>query len=146
MWCPSYQSHIDRIERIQRSYSRFVLWKYGFRNIPHYYSRCKLLGIESLANRRAIANCIFMFDIISSKIDSPDLLQCVDICDPPRPLRFYNFLNPPFHRVNYGCFAPLSRCTMAFNSLFELIDFNLPREVLIKGVRLNVYCRDWIDV
>ena len=82
VWCPNYQSQIDRIERIQKSYSRYALYKYGFGFMPSYYSRCKLLGLESLSNRRSISNCLFIFDIVTGRMDSPDLLQRVGISVP----------------------------------------------------------------
>ena len=139
VWSPNYQSHVDRIERIQRSYSRFVLFKYGFRNMPSYHSRCRLLGLESLGNRRKISCGVFVWDIISGRIDCPELLERVNISVPPRPLRFPTFLHVPFHRVNYGRFEPLTNGIIIFNSLFHLIDFNSSREYLIGRIRSVVY-------
>ena len=67
VWSPNYQSHVDRVERIQKSYSRFVLFKYGFRIMPSYHTRCKLLGLESLVNRRQISCCKVWNEINETK-------------------------------------------------------------------------------
>ena len=146
VWSPNYRSHVERIERIQKSYSRYALWRYGFVVLPPYSSRCKLLGLESLYNRRSIANCLFIFDVLSGKVKSPDLLQRVGILVPARPLRSSNFLHVPFHRVNYGCSEPLTNCIVSFNSFFSLIDFHSTRQCIIGCIRASVYNRVDVNV
>ena len=70
VWSPNYSSHSDRLERVQRSFSRFALYRSGFRNHP-YTTRCLLLGIDLLSNRRKIACDVFVLDLLMGKVGSP---------------------------------------------------------------------------
>ena len=139
VWAPLYRTHIDRLERIQKAFTRFAIFKFGFRSFLPYHTWCKLLGIDNLANRRKAACSIFVYDILVGKTNCPKLLELIGVSVPSRPLRFLNFLYVPFHRCNYGTMEPLTNCIINFNLIYELIDFNLSREVVIESVRSYFY-------
>lgn len=139
VWTPNYQSHSDRLERVQRSFSRFALFKSGFKNRPSYTTRCLLLGIDLLSNRRKIACSIFVLDLLMGKVNCPELLCDMGIFVPSRPLRSHEFLSIPFHRSNYGRNEPLTNCMANFNAVFDVLDFNLSREVLVDRVKMKYY-------
>jgi hypothetical protein len=74
---PFYGAHIDRIERVQRKFVRYALR--GLRwtdmcNLPPYGDRCALIRLETLAERRANACVMFIFDILSGRVNSSNLL------------------------------------------------------------------------
>lgn len=141
IWSPGYQVHINRLERVQRSFSRLALIRYGFdfQNLPTYPIRCKLLGLELLSNRRQIACISFIQDILTNRIDCPDLLSSLFIHIPTRNLRSNPFLLVPFHTTNYGCNEPITRSMLLYNKYFNLIDFHLPRDLIIKTIKMYFY-------
>ena len=139
VWPPLYQTHTDRLERIQKAFTRFTVFKYGLRSVPPYNTRCKLLGIDSLANRRKAACSIFVYNILVGRINCPDLLELIGASVPSRTLRFYNFLHIPFHRCNYGTMEPLTNWIINFNMVYELIDYNFSREVVVDRIRSYYY-------
>jgi Reverse transcriptase (RNA-dependent DNA polymerase) len=105
VWQPSYNVHIDRLESIQKKFLKFVFCKFGYyRYIEYapYEFKCKLMNIESLANRRRKISIFFMYDIISGHFDAPELLSLIDINVPPRALRNNNLIHIRHHRTNYG--------------------------------------------
>ena len=141
VWSPFYQVHVDRIEGIQRSFSRLALVRYGFdfHHLPSYQSRCKLLGLELLSNRRKIACVSFVHDVLSSNIDSSELLCLFSINVPLRRLRSHAFLSVPFHRTNYGCNEPLTNCMLLYNEVSDICDFNMSRESWRNSVKMSFY-------
>ena len=64
VWSPNYDVHINRIESVQ---------KFGYYNVikfAPYLFKCSLLNIELLSDRRRNAKLLFVFDILSGRIDS----------------------------------------------------------------------------
>ena len=141
IWNPGYQVHCDRFERVQKSFSRLALVRYGFdyRELPAYPVRCKLLGLESLSNRRQIASIAFIHDILTSRIDCPNLLNLLCINTPVINLRNRTFLSVPFHPTNYGRNEPITNSIVLYNKAFHLIDFHLSRDSCLKAVKMFFY-------
>ena len=139
VWNPYYSTHIDRIERVQKSFSRLALVRYGFNynDLPPYPVRCKLLGLESLSDRRKISSISLIQDILTNKLLCQDLLSLLKINIPTRILRSTHFLSVPFHSTNYGRYEPITNCTVLYNEYCQYLDFNVPRSVwksLLKSV------------
>ena len=55
VWCPFHNSWIARIESVQRKFVRYALrflpWR-NSSNLPAYTDRCRLLGMQTLEQRR----------------------------------------------------------------------------------------------
>ena len=141
IWNPSYQVHSDRIERIQKSFTRLALVRYGFafNELPSYSIRCKLLGLETLSNRRQISSIAFIHDILSGKISCSDLLGLLNFNVPSRSLRFNPLLLVPFHSTNYGQNEPVTRSIVFFNKFSNQFDFHLSREAFLNIIKLAFY-------
>jgi hypothetical protein len=58
--------------------------------------------LESLAERSASACVMFIFDILSGKVNSSNLLSLISINAPWYPTRTSDFLLVDFHHTNYG--------------------------------------------
>jgi hypothetical protein len=70
---PSHQEvHSARIELIQHNFIRLTLRGLGWTTQPlsPYESRCLLLGVEVLSDRRKIAAGLFVRDILCRRIES----------------------------------------------------------------------------
>jgi hypothetical protein len=80
VWSPHQEFHSARIERIQHNFIRFALRGLSWtpQPLPPYESRCLLLGLEVLSDRRRIAAALFVRDILCRRIESAyfaDLLR-----------------------------------------------------------------------
>jgi len=139
VWSPYFIGHIKRIEAIQKSFTRYALIKIGFcsfENRPDYLTRCRLLGIQTLAVRRHISEILFIHHILSKKINSSYLL---DLVRPREPIS-YNLRNrhnihESTHRTLYGQYEPITRCIREYNSVQGFINFNESRQ----NVKLNLF-------
>jgi hypothetical protein len=55
-----------------------------------------------LAALDKIAYVMFIFDVLSGRVNSPNLLSVLDLITPRYPHRGTEFLRIDFHRTNYG--------------------------------------------
>lgn len=123
IWHPQYQTQIDRIESIQRKFTRFALrylnWNIDNNPWPTYETRCKMISIESLERRRMNANIFFIYDLLRGNLDAPQLLNRIVINEPVRSLRSNGneLIRVTTHRTNYGQNAPLNRMSRLFNRI-----------------------------
>lgn len=128
VWAPYHQNWIDRIERVQRKFVWFALRRLPWNNpaqLPSYETRCNLLGIETLQNRRTISRAVFAAKVITSEIDSPNLLFQLNARVQPRNLRpTPGFLSRPLVRTVYAENSPIRTLATAFNEFYHLFDFH----------------------
>jgi hypothetical protein len=85
VWQPFYGAHIDRIERVQKKLLRYALRVLGWTDMfdpPPYVNRCALIRVKTLAERRANACVMFIFDILSGWVNSSNLLSLISINAP----------------------------------------------------------------
>ena len=141
IWNTKYQVHSDRIERIQKSFSRLALVRYGFAfsELPSYPLRCKLLGLETLSNRRQISSIKFIHDILSGRISCSGLLSLLNFNVPTRNLRFNSLLLVPFHSTNYGQNEPITRSILFSNKFSNDFDFHLSSDSFLNHIKLTIY-------
>lgn len=128
IWNPIYQTHSDRIERVQRRFTKYIFIKMRWDFEPSYSARCQLLGILTLNVRRFAHDVLFIRDVLCYRINSPALLSQVPIYAPERRLRIRNVLFQPSHRTNYGRNEPISRALMSFNEVSRDVDFHYSRD------------------
>jgi hypothetical protein len=85
VWRLFYGAHIDRIERVQKKFVRYVLRGFGWTDmfeLPPYADKCALILLKTLAERRAYACVMFIFDILSGRVNSSNLLSLISINAP----------------------------------------------------------------
>lgn len=128
------------MESVQRRFLRYALRHLPWRdplNLPAYEDRCRLLGIETLEQRRRRAQAVFAAKLIVGDIDSPELLRQLNIYAPERVIRQRNFLQlVPRNRL-YGMNEPLRASADALNEAFTAFDFNLPLISFIRRLSLS---------
>ena len=90
--------------------------------------------MDTLKKRRDVARVLLVFDLLSGKIDSPNLLTQIGLSVPSYQTRGREFLFVEFHRTNYGVFEPINAAVRGFNEFAGLFDFNLTRDVFINRI------------
>lgn len=132
IWAPFHATQINRIERIQRNFLRFVLrrlpWNDPIR-LPPYEHRCNLIDLPTLSSRRVLLQRLFIFDIINNNVDCPALLSNININVPARRTRRADFLRIPVHRTHFGQNNPLDVCCRLFNEVFDQFNFNTSKSI-----------------
>jgi len=128
IWNTSGSVHINRIERLQKKFLKFVLQSLHFTEpAPPYDSNGTLLHTCSLMDRRATAGLLFPNDLLVGNIDCPSLLGCISFNVPARTVD--SFLDRAV-RTNYARNEPLLRALRLFTSLPSSIRFSWgPRKI-----------------
>ena len=123
IWNPIFASHIFRLEKIQKNFTRYLFFKLGW-NIerPDYLTRCALFGLCSLETRRKMFSVIFVRDLIHNNIKCSELLSLLNFYSPRRYLRenFHFVIN--FNRNNFNQIETLNHCCKLTNSILAFID------------------------
>lgn len=131
VWSPDYDVHINRIESVQKKMVLFALRRRytGLRldQMPSYTFRCNELGIRRLSLRRDDIAIMFVFDVMTHKIDCPYILERYNFSVTPRDFRYSSFFRLPFCRTNYISSEPINRMCRIFNSVSHVFDFNITR-------------------
>lgn len=139
VWCPYTDNWGRRIEAVQRRFIRYALrflpWN-NPENLPPYEDRCRLLGLETLSNRRSISKAAFVGKLLLNAIDSPTLLRQISFNVPPRLLRNRDFLRLDYHRTDYGQNEPVRAMCSVFNSVVSVFDFNVSVDVFITRLKI----------
>jgi hypothetical protein len=126
---------------VQRRFIRYALRGLGWTDIhdlPPYEDRCVLLHLDTLTKRRSIAWVMFIFDVVSGRVNSPNLLSVLDLITPLYPTRGAKFLRIDFHRTNYRIHKPMSSAMRLFNEVIGPFDFSLTRDRLLNRLRLTL--------
>lgn len=135
VWAPFYQNGIERIEKVQRKFTRYALRHIPLvdpLNPPSYADRCNSLGLDLLSVRRDVAKAIFVSDLLKSSIDCPEILEQVNFYIQRRTIRSHQFIRIPRASTNYGRNAAVSSMCRVFNDCYVHFDFHLSRNVLRK--------------
>jgi hypothetical protein len=78
VWSPVYDVRVDKVERVQRRFIRYALRGLGWTDtydLPRYEHRCARLRLGTLVKRHFIASIMFIFDILSVRMNAPNLLS-----------------------------------------------------------------------
>jgi hypothetical protein len=129
IWSPVASIHVNRVERVQRVFTKMAL-RYLFRKVdmPAYNARILLIGLQPLDTRRKLMSIIFIFDLVNGNIQSPCLLSALNFYVPARSLR-YNDIFYINWRTKYIANEPLNRAMLLYNNLSRshLLDFSASR-------------------
>jgi hypothetical protein len=82
---------------------------------------------------------MLVFDILSGRISSPNLLSALDLNTPK--YRGSEFLRIGFHHINYGAYEPMSATMREFNEVIGLFEFILTRNQSLNRLQLIFWTR-----
>ena len=90
VWSPYQAVWRARFEAIQRRFVRYALrhlpWSDPL-NLPPYTHRCRLLGLNTLFERRNASQAVFVAKVLLAEYDVPELLAMINLYAPVRTLR-----------------------------------------------------------
>lgn len=131
VWAPYHNVHIIRLERVQRAFIRFALRTLPWRNPPELTpieDRRRLLGLETLLKRRQKMQQMFVFDLLTNRLDCQALSRRLNVYVPPRSLRQDPALiRIPAHQTANGHNQPFTVCCRLFNVVSDRFVFNMSK-------------------
>lgn len=138
VWSPASSSSMDRIESVQRKFTRVAVRRFlsGYEvAMPSYHNRCQLLGLDFLKTRYEHSKAYFIACLLSHNLDVPSLLSSIPFYAPSRRLRDRPPLFIPSRLTRYGQNDPLLRAFSSFNASYHLFDFNVPVSRFLSRLR-----------
>lgn len=134
IWSPSYATHANRIENVQKKFLNAMKRKDTNANVNN---------ILTLGQRRLIADSTLLFDIINNKVDCPPLLERLSIEVPnPRLRRRPRLFHEPPVRTNYAGNSFINRSVRNYNLNCLSIDiFNINKSKFQKEL-CNTFTND----
>lgn len=123
VWSPYTAGDRNRLDAIQRRFLRMVGVRLGY-----HYGAVPVqqlqddLGLVSLQTRRETADVVFLFKLLNSYVDCPELLSRIDIRCPSR-TRSSELFGRRFCRALHEYNAPFNRAVRLANSMVNHVDF-----------------------
>ena len=122
-------SHVQKLERLQRKFIRFIGYKRRLMNNIDDISVQNLqfnLKLDTLSARRNMSDISFLYKLINGIISCPPLLECISFHVPQYNTRSCPTFHIKTHRTNYGQNNPLNRLlTLGNTSNFDFFFNNL---------------------
>jgi hypothetical protein len=117
VWSLYTLGNMRRLDRVQNRFLNFASYRLNIPHPPHDYSIISnKLNLKSLTERRNIFCCNFINGLIEGTIDSPRLLEQLDIRI-PRCTRSKELFYLPTNLSNFGNNSPLVRMMSITNKL-----------------------------
>ena len=129
MWNPHIVLHEERIESVQKQFLLYALRKLNWTAflLPSYKSRCMLINIQTLRERRESAMLYFINDIISQRVQSTSLLSQLNFYVHCRHLRTRKLFLENTYRTNFAKNSPINRMMRHYYQFCEIIDITMSR-------------------
>lgn len=125
VWSPQAQMDIARVESIQKQFLLFALrslpWSHQY-VLPPYYSRLSLLQLDTLEERRKLAEASFVHSCINGRINVPFFEQRFRFSVPVRVTRAATHQRlqlPEVVVAEYVDKSPVRRCIYTFNEMAD---------------------------
>lgn len=118
VWSPQYIVHSQRVESIQRSFTRHLaFFSSGISHRATYDLRLKYFKLVTLRNRRLIIDLLFLYKIVNALVDCGDILAEIKFSVPRCYPRQYisRLLFTPLPRTNLLMHSPLFRICSDYN-------------------------------
>lgn len=142
IWSPHYMVHSDSIERVQKKCLRILCYRQhvGRTNL-NYERRLEKYNVQPLNTRRQYLDLVYLYKIVNSIIDSPDLLSNIsfNIKFSSRRAKVTKLFALQVYKNNTSYFNPIVRMARQFNDLlksnFELDIFDRKLSTYVKTIK-----------
>lgn len=125
VWNPSYAVHSQRIESIQRAFTRHLAWKSpSISARASYQDRLKHFKLDPLHKRRKIYDLTFLHKLTHGRTSDKTLLEKLKFTVPRLPIRkkVQNTFYIPNYLTNLGRHSPIARMCSTYNHISNNID------------------------
>lgn len=134
IWSPQYKVYNSRLEGLQKRFIKYLNFKSNKRHAS-YHADCSHYHLLPLVDRREMLDMLLLFDILRGKIDSGELLSCIEFCTQRSRTRHTHLFSVPSHRSNYGSNAVMTRLPRLYIDKFESLDiFHLSKLAFRKSL------------
>ena len=127
VWAPYYAYQRDAIERVQKKFLKYLLFKEQGRYPPRGMNIMVLLqkyDVQLLEDRRRLAAVKFIVNIVQGKADVPAILSKLSFAVPRLNSRQHITFRISTFRTNLGVNSPINVMTKLINGVSNVCDVN----------------------
>ena len=126
IWSPYQQCLIDRLERVQQKFIKYLCVKVGLRYSSNNYTfLCTFFQLPTLQQRRRFLDVTFLYKCMFSVYNCSEILESICFNVPSRTLRSKQLFKPTMSRVNVHSNAFLQRTMNHFNEILTGKSFDI---------------------
>nr|CAH7715255.1 unnamed protein product [Callosobruchus chinensis] len=130
IWSPHNVGAADSLERVQKKFLRTCAFKMGNYANYDYDQLMSAINISTLCHRRMEFDLMFLYKIVNSIVNCPELLGFIKFNINDKRTRITELFAVPFYHTNYGQNEALTRFLKTanrFSTQVELFDSSLPK-------------------
>jgi hypothetical protein len=135
-WNPVYSAQSQRIESLQRAFTRHLAFvSPGINHRQPYQQRLDFFKLKTLRDRRAMSDVLFLYKLINSGACCGHLLSMISLNVPRRLPRHpcFKTFHIPRSKTNLGLHQPVSRMCAAYNALYAKTDKTVNIDIFNDG-------------
>uniref|UniRef100_A0A2H1VC59 SFRICE_022052 n=1 Tax=Spodoptera frugiperda TaxID=7108 RepID=A0A2H1VC59_SPOFR len=120
VWNPHYAVHSQRIESVQRAFTKHLAWTFGdISSRCPYEQRLQCYSMDTLRNRRLTQDLVFFYKLVNNKLDCGKLIEQIGLRVPHKLPRYpiTHLFHSRVSNTNLGVNSPLNRLVSEINSL-----------------------------
>lgn len=121
IWSPHYITYKSRLERLQQRFLKYLNYRTKCPSAS-YKSSCERHNVMSLEDRRVLLDMGFLYDIVTSYVDCPNLVSEIKYFTPKTNTRYPRLLSLPQRQTNFGRNSVMYRIMKTYNNQFNDID------------------------
>ena len=125
VWSPFYREYIDRLEKVQRRFLRYLAYRI---RIPADQVDLEALAgrfnLPRLEHRRLVTDVIFYHKLVTGGLQCPKLLAEVGLNVPSYAARRIPLFKVPFAAFNYQMHRPMYRIPRLVNAFLDSSNFD----------------------
>lgn len=125
VWFPYYRVHLDRLERVQSKFIRYMRYKLSLQGLHFDFQiTAAYMGLTSIEGRFVTFDLLFIFKVINNIFNVPDILADISFSIPSSYLtRQTTLIYVPPCRTNYALNCPSRRMARSVNKYCQYLDF-----------------------
>lgn len=123
VWYPAYNKYISRIENVQIKFLNYVNYRYNrFLHFRSYEQKLCFYKVQKLSSRRIISSLLLLYNLLTSKIDCPELLFRVNFNIKAYVSRSNNLFYNNMYITNASLNSPVSVMLRNYDRFFSHLD------------------------
>lgn len=138
IWNPNYVTYSRDIEQIQSKFIKFLNYRTQT-NKCAYEVACEHHKLMQLKDRRTLLQLMFLHDVCSNRINSPELTSMfLQFRTPHKRTRHATLFHVPFSHSNYAQNSVICRILDSYNKEFSSVDLFYQSKTSVKAQVISV--------
>lgn len=139
IWNPQYKYYIERLERVQNKFLRYLSFKNSIIIENHDYRNVRMrFDLLSLKSCRKKTDVLLLYKVLNNILNVPDILHMIPFRVKNIKMRSLDLFYVPYKRTNVAQNSPLCRILATGNEFNDIDIFNIKLNKLKRVLKLRL--------